>query len=156
MKIPEYSKGQEPVLKATIRVTVLAQETDPVAFGDALSSMSLEDIGREIDVGLWIGESQVIALQALPEDRVVPELVAMHNDGEFFNCDEDARFEAPDRKPEPEGQILRAQVAQGWSSETMAMLQSRFLDEVGLKQEFADWLDDRAAEENDAAPGPGA
>lgn len=51
-------------------------------------------------------------------------------------------------KPEAAGRILRSQIEQGWSTQILEMLSRRFIEQAGLSDDYAEFLEDQAKEEN--------
>ena len=151
MTAPTYENGAEPVWKATIVVTVLAQSPDGEDLRNMHRDMGLAEIAEAIDTGDMIGSVSMPMFRALPEERVVPELLEMGNDGEFFNMDEDGHFEEPAWTDEPDAQILRLQIERSWDALSLQLMQKKFIEKMGLTQDFAYFLVDEAEQERSYA-----
>jgi hypothetical protein len=65
--------------KTVLRVTVLSED-EPVPGGTGL-----EEIAREIDDGLWVGEVERESIEDLGRDRIVPELRKIGSDESFYD-----------------------------------------------------------------------
>lgn len=73
------SESKPQVCKTTFVLTVLhPAEDNPVSY-------DLEDVAREIDSGLWIGNVEHVSTVAVPREQVEAELTAIGNDGGFFD-----------------------------------------------------------------------
>lgn len=67
------------IMRTTVTVTIL----HPV--DETPDGLSLEEIGRQMDDGGWIGQSAVTTSDAVPDDAIRAELQALGNDGAFFD-----------------------------------------------------------------------
>lgn len=141
----KYKNGQDPVFETKVIVTMLAQgdEKEAAAY---FGNMDMASMMHAIDDGDMIGSFQVSSVLELAEHEVVPALEAVGNDGAFFDA-EDEPF--PRLKTEdPDARILRTQIDQGWSSESLSLQQRRFISRMGLSETFARWLEGEAEVEN--------
>jgi hypothetical protein len=66
------------ITKTTITVTVLHDNDLD------LSQFELTQIAHEITGGDWLGTYEIAKVEAVPDDKVVDECVAVGNDGTFF------------------------------------------------------------------------
>ncbi|MEP3669959.1 MAG: hypothetical protein ABJN42_24885 [Roseibium sp.] len=149
----EYLNGQYPTFEVHLGVTLIAQGTDQATLAQELQEMSLADIGEAIFEGDMAGQFRAISFEHLAEDQVSAALQDLGNDGEFFNHGAEEIFPQGAKRDDPEGRVLRAQIEQGWSSQSMALQQKRFIEEVGLSHAFANWLEKEAEAENAMSDG---
>lgn len=140
------SDRETKVFEFKIVVTVMGEANDVPDFIENYDGMSLSEIGSLIDEGELIGSIEAISLEEINTDQVAHRLQSLGNDGTFFDMEEEYPKSAP--VDDPAGRILRAQMSQGWSNETLEMLGRRFIDEAGLSSAFAAFLESQAAEEN--------
>lgn len=145
-----YKNGSGPVHEVKIMVTVMGQAETSAELTSWISSMSLSAIDEQIDTGDLIGQTRVIHSETLPEDQVGSRLKDLGNDGRFFNLDEaESDFDPDAKKNDAAGRILNAQISQGWSSPTLEMLGRRFIENVGMSDIFASFIEEQAREENE-------
>lgn len=147
----------EAVFEAKITVTVLGQGEagEPETFANAMECMSLEDLHSSMMEGDLIGGHALASIEEIAPGQVHHRLLKVGNDGTFFgsfDLDEDV-VEADETAEEGAGRILRAQIAQGWTTETLELLARTFIEEAGLTQAYANFLEVRAAEENEMVEG---
>lgn len=86
-----------PICKATITITLLAEET-PEKLEALLHNCDLKEIAEEIDNGDWIGQTKLESVKEVPQYRVRDELLELGNDGNFFN-DSDGIYATPKGAP---------------------------------------------------------
>lgn len=65
------------IYKHVITLTILSEVDD-------LSGLTLEELGRSIDKGEDIGSFRITSRDAVPDDKLHDELLAVGNDGSFF------------------------------------------------------------------------
>ncbi len=112
------ARDKEPldVHEVTLRLSVMLQADSPEDAEAAVSEMSIERLGQEIDGGDFIGASQVIASRAVADGQVMHRLLEYGNDGSFFHgAHEVAAKDARNGDME----IVGLQIQQGWSAETL-------------------------------------
>lgn len=152
MSIKEYhtfageEKGSQ-VFEGQILVTVMGQAESETEFSSWISSVDLRTIAREMDEGDLVGQSRVVFTEHLSATQVGPRLRDLANDGEFFNYGE-AEFDPDAPKVRAESRISQSQEAQGWSTETLESLSRQFIENMGLSDTYAAYLEAVAAEEN--------
>lgn len=74
-----------PVFKTTITVTVLG-EFDAIGDADSFfSNASMDRVLQEMEEGDLIGQSHVGETVEVPQSALQAELLAIGNDGEFFD-----------------------------------------------------------------------
>jgi hypothetical protein len=75
-----------PVQKMIIQITVLTDTETPERASALFSGMELSEIADAMDVGEDIGGPiRIASVETLPADRVKDELLAIGNDGTFFD-----------------------------------------------------------------------
>lgn len=74
------------IMKTTITLTILHHKDSDI------QNMSLADIVYQIDDGDCIGDAKNVTTEPVPEDKVNDELLAMGNDGSFFDGLDDNAF----------------------------------------------------------------
>lgn len=144
------ANDKEPldVHEVTLRLSVMLQADSPEDAEAAVSEMSIERLGQEIDGGDFIGASQVIASRAVADGQVMHRLLEYGNDGSFFHgAHEVAAKDARNGDME----IVGLQIQQSWSSETLMQLAGNFLRERGLQQAFIAHLEEIVDMENAAS-----
>lgn len=67
------------ILKTTLTLTVLHHEDIDIA------NMSIDDIAYQIGDGESIGDMKTVSTEPVPADKVQEELLAIGNDGSFFD-----------------------------------------------------------------------
>ncbi|WP_154667699.1 hypothetical protein [Leisingera caerulea] len=134
------------IYEGKIIVTCMGDAENLEAFETWVSSLSLEQLGREINEGELLGAMNLASAEEVPAADIVSRQVALGNDGTFFDSQSE-----PQKKVDPNGRILRSQMEQGWSNETLEMLGRRFIEETGMSNAFAAYLEQQAAAENEAA-----
>lgn len=74
------------ILKTTITLTVFHRKDVDIP------NMSWPNILYQIDQGESIGSTEIVSTEPVPEDKVNDELIAIGNDGSFFDdlSDEDS------------------------------------------------------------------
>lgn len=145
-----YENGSDPVHEVRLMVTVMGQAENSAELRSWISSLSLAAIEEQISTGDLIGQKRIIHSETLPEDQVGARLKDLGNDGRFFNVDEpEGDFDPCAKKADPAGRVLSAQIAQGWSNSTLEMLGRRFIDEMGMSDVFATFIEQQARDEND-------
>jgi hypothetical protein len=70
-----------------VLVTVLVEDDTLEQSVNSVQAMSLEQLAREMDEGTFIGTSVISASETIAPDQVEAELLAVGNDGTFFNND---------------------------------------------------------------------
>lgn len=73
------------IYKATITVTVFLDEPSKEQASNLLSALSLERLAQEMDEGLMVGQSALTSIARVSREQLRGELLAIGNDGEFFN-----------------------------------------------------------------------
>ncbi|MDF0491470.1 hypothetical protein PX699_16835 [Sphingobium sp. H39-3-25] len=69
------------IRKITLEVTILLERCDEARF----STLSLAEIAQEMDDGAFIGAMPSHLSEDVPLDRLEEELLALGNDGSFFD-----------------------------------------------------------------------
>jgi hypothetical protein len=72
------------IVKTKVLVTVLSEDVPP-------EFDSLEELARFIDYGDGIGQYSVESHEEVPADKVEEELIAIGNDGTFFDVPEEGQ-----------------------------------------------------------------
>lgn len=144
-------EGGYSVHEVKVLVTVMGEDRSLEDLSNWVSGLSLSQLEEEMDGGELIGRAKVVASETLPRDQVGPRLKELANDGTFFETEDGTTIDPDAKKDDAAGRILRAQVAQGWTTETLEMLSRRFIDEVGLADSYASFIENQAREENDLA-----
>lgn len=135
----------EKAFEVNILVKIIAAAKNAGDLEAEVKSMSVEDIGAEIDNGEWIGQSQVVAVEEIKPGQLEHRLMEIGNDGEWPIFEE---MPVPDADIEYAGpRVLAARKAAGWPSEEMHLLALRFISEAGLENAYAAFLEDRAGVE---------
>ena len=73
-----------PVFKATVQVTVLMEAESLQEAERELERLDLEDLYHEMDDGAYVGTFGVQTVAPVPPQAVHAELLAVGNDGTFF------------------------------------------------------------------------
>lgn len=73
------------ISKIVLRVTLLAQDDSLDESVTSVDSMSLESLARAMDEGDLIGTYSIESSEEVPDDKVRDELLAVGNDGTFFD-----------------------------------------------------------------------
>ena len=149
MSVEPYLNEQDPVFEVKLVVTLIAQDASQAALEADICAMSLAQIAEAMDEGDMVGNMALASCAHLPENQVSAALEAVGNDGEFFNHGADDAFPQGAKREDADGRILRLQVDQGWNSVSLGIQQKRFIEEVGLQDAFADWLERAARLENE-------
>ncbi|MEY8802144.1 hypothetical protein AB9K35_17845 [Leisingera sp. XS_AS12] len=107
---------------------------------------NLRELAEEIIEGEPQGVFDVVSVEQIPVAELTSRRAALNDcapllDGPLI----------PQAKTESAGRILRSQMEQGWSNETLEMLGRRFIEEIGMSSAFAAYLEQQAAAENEAA-----
>jgi hypothetical protein len=146
------------VFEAKIIVTCMGGATSEAEFQEWLTAVSLERLAIEMDEGSLLGQHRLVSTEKAPPEELVSRQVALANNGSFFEppeVDEDGEeIEIPQVeqvKSDPAGRILRAQLEQGWTSETLEMLGRRFIEGIGMSNAFAAFLEAQAQAENESS-----
>lgn len=135
----------DPVFEAQIVVTVLGQADTPHEFANWISSISLEDLGHEMDEGELIGTSRIVDTREVPFGQIRHRLQEIGNDGSFFEG-----FGESDTRPDDASEtIARLRADQGWNETSMGILAEEFIRKNGLEQAFAQYLKVQADLENE-------
>jgi hypothetical protein len=71
------------IKKVILEVVVLLPDSD----ADTLSGMSLSQIDEEMSTGSWIGMTSQTSVEDVPPAKLRDELLAIGNDGTFFETD---------------------------------------------------------------------
>jgi len=74
------------VHKVEVRVVVLAEADTAQQAAREVEALSLSQLGRELEDGAYVGSVAVASATTVPPDRVPAELLAVGNDGTFFEC----------------------------------------------------------------------
>jgi hypothetical protein len=75
-----------PVHKVTLTITVLAHADSQDHVLNAYSNMSLSQIEEAIEFGEDVGMVELTSVETVPDDEIKDELIALGNDGTFFDC----------------------------------------------------------------------
>jgi len=75
-----------PVHKVTLTITVMAIADSQDDLLNAYSNMSLSQIEEAFSVGEDVGKVELIGVETVPDDEIKDELIALGNDGTFFDC----------------------------------------------------------------------
>lgn len=122
------------IFEVTVAVTVLVEAENAAQASQEVERAGLEGLAYEIDEGAWLGQSRILDTNYLPPDRLTQRQLELGSDGTFYPAQQ------PAGTYDAESDVLRLQVSQGWSSETMSMLMHGFLRETGLMGVFAERL----------------
>lgn len=133
------------IQEVTVLVAVLVEAETPLEARGEVEHAGLEGLAYEMSEGAWLGQSRVLAASPLPGERLVQRQKELASDGSFFPT---AQVQRP---YDAESEVLRLQVDQGWSSQTMSMLMHGFLRDAGLLGVFAERMRETAALENAAS-----
>jgi hypothetical protein len=133
-----YSDDEElplPVCEATLVLRVLMEADTPVEAETLIRAQDLSGIAYQIDKGDWLGHMTAVRTRVVPPEELDPLQKSMSSDGSFFPCPAGAPVD-------PAGKILRAQISQGWDASSLGLLQSRFIEAMGLQDSFAAYLEE--------------
>ena len=90
----------------------------------------------------------------MPEGEIAHRLLDVGNDGTFFDTDEKERPRVG-RLPHAETRVENMAAEEGWDRDTMQALAVEYLREIGMADDFASWLEEKAKAEHELdAPGP--
>jgi len=73
-----------PIYKTTITVTVFHEAYDQQAAETNMAHRELEEVASQIDSGDWIGQTEIGPTVRVPRSKLKSELLAIGNDGTFF------------------------------------------------------------------------
>lgn len=141
------------IFEVTVVTTVLVDAETEAQARHEVEEAGIDGLAYETTEGAWLGQTRVIAVTPLPQDRLEQRQKELGSDGTFFPA------KAWPKPYDPESEVVRLQVSQGWSSETMSMLMHLFLRDKDLLGVFAERLREVARAESDygaddEAPGP--
>lgn len=132
-----------PVYEASILLTVLGQGESPKGFESWVASLSLEDLGREMDQGELVGASRILSSAEVPPDEIRTRLEEVGSDETFFEG------VGPAGKAVPVAtRISDLRDQQGWNDGSMEHLAAAFIRETGLERAFLAHLQRQADLEN--------
>jgi len=145
---------EDRIFEAKIVVTVMGEAEDAGSFGAEIAGMSLSEVERTINNGEMIGSVGRPLVEQIETDQVANCLEDLGNDGAFFDLADDEAYPKGAEREEPAGRILRAQMAQGWSTETLEALGRDFIEQAGLSAAYAAFLEAHADEESEMSADP--
>lgn len=135
--------GPDPVHAVTLLVTVLGQGDGPKDFENWVASLSIEDLGREMDQGELVGASRILSSVEVPPDEIRTRLEEVGSDETFFEG------VGPAGKAVPVAtRISDLRDQQGWNDGSMEHLAAAFIRETGLERAFLAHLQRQADLEN--------
>lgn len=73
------------IVKTVVTLTIL-REAETLDAASDIGYMGLLDVAYMIDEGDWIGDYTVTQMDEVPQDKVEAELIALNNDGTFFQA----------------------------------------------------------------------
>lgn len=126
-----------PVCETTLVLRVLMEADTPLEAETLLRAQDLSGIAYQVDQGDWLGHVTAVKARIVPPEELEALQQSMGSDGTFFPCPAGAPVD-------PAGKILRAQIAQGWDATSLGLLQSRFIEAMGLQDSFAAYLEEVA------------
>ena len=133
----EYTEAPQILQEVTITATILIEAATPAKARDEFATMSLEDIGSEIDRGEWLGMHWVIDAREVSAASSLQRQQELAGDGSFFPAKE-----ADQKSRDPVAEILKTQIEFGVSSTELSMIAMQFLREANLQVAFAGYLRD--------------
>lgn len=141
----DSTPGSGPIFEVTVVTTVLVDAETEAQARHEVEEAGIDGLAYETSEGGWLGQTRVLAVTPLPQDRLEQRQKELGSDGTFFPST---------ARPKPydaESEVIRLQASQGWSSETMSMLMHLFLRDKDLLGVFAERLREVAQAEADYA-----
>ncbi|MCW3784438.1 hypothetical protein [Defluviimonas salinarum] len=135
------------IFEATVAVTVLLEADDADRALGEIETRDIDEISAQVVEGDYLGKSRVVSVREISPEHLHARQLALGSDGSRF-------LAVPGTAEDPEGAILRLQIAQGWSPEHMATVMAGFLRECGLQEAFLGWVRESAEPEAERDPEP--
>jgi hypothetical protein len=132
-----------PVCETTLVLRVLMEADTPLEAETLLRAQDLSGIAYQVDQGDWLGHVTAVKARIVPPGELEALQRSMGSDGTFFPCPAGAPVD-------PAGTILRAQISQGWDATSLGLLQSRFIESMGLQDSFAAYVEEVARFETES------
>ena len=138
------------VHEAIIVLKVMGVTASDAKLADWIGSMSVEQIGQQMDEGDLLGTTLSVSCRHVAAGQVAWRSEAYGNDGSFFEGADAVRDDAP---ADAADRIAEAQAAAGLSDRALLTVMQTYLAEAGLLDDAAAFLDNAIAIGADA---PGA